>query len=80
MAPQTPQQRRANEKFAKKEASKRGKPETTVKSKPKAKSPISVGWVVLLVFVLCGGLFFELARVIPAIWGYISSFITKWTS
>ncbi|EGE01398.1 hypothetical protein TEQG_00451 [Trichophyton equinum CBS 127.97] len=80
MAPQTPQQRRANERFAKKEASKRGKPETAVKAKPKAKSPISMGWVVLLLFVLCGGLIFEFLRVVPAIWGYFSSFITKWTS
>ncbi|EZF13167.1 hypothetical protein H112_06316 [Trichophyton rubrum D6] len=80
MAPQTPQQRRANERFAKKEASKRGKPEAAVKTKPKAKSPISMGWVVLLLFVLCGGLVFELLRVVPAIWGYFSSFITRWTS
>ncbi|EGD96924.1 hypothetical protein TESG_08466 [Trichophyton tonsurans CBS 112818] len=58
----------------------RGKPETAVKAKPKAKSPISMGWVVLLLFVLCGGLIFEFLRVVPAIWGYFSSFITKWTS
>ncbi|EEQ34471.1 uncharacterized protein MCYG_07290 [Microsporum canis CBS 113480] len=35
---------------------------------------------VLLLFVLCGGIFFELARVIPEIWGYFSRFITQWTS
>ncbi|PGH01270.1 hypothetical protein GX51_05325 [Blastomyces parvus] len=77
---QTPQQRRANERFAKLEAAKRGKPEAVVKSKPKAKSPVPVGWVVVLAFVVCGGMLFELARVVPEIWSAISAFVTKWTS
>ncbi|KAL2350712.1 hypothetical protein BJ546DRAFT_810067, partial [Cryomyces antarcticus] len=59
---QTPQQRRANEAFAKSEASKRGKPQSAVKKQEKQKSPISKGWVVLLAFVVCGGLIFELLR------------------
>jgi len=43
---QTPQQRRANEKFARTEASKRGKAETVVKkTQQKQPSPISPVWI-----------------------------------
>ncbi|KAL1959260.1 hypothetical protein VTO42DRAFT_2447 [Malbranchea cinnamomea] len=78
---QTPQQRRANERFAKAEAAKRGKPESALKAKKqKPKPPVSMGWVVLLAFVVCGGMVFEFARVIPEIWGFLSSLITRWTS
>ncbi|KAI9812652.1 MAG: hypothetical protein M1832_000372 [Thelocarpon impressellum] len=59
---QTPQQRKANEKYARQEASKRGKPESAVKAKQNFKSPISTVWIVLLAFVVCGGLVFELLR------------------
>ncbi|KAL2010143.1 hypothetical protein VTN00DRAFT_5950 [Thermoascus crustaceus] len=59
---QTPQQRRANEKYARQEAAKRGKHESAVKQKQKPKSPVSTGWVVVLAFVICGGLVFELLR------------------
>jgi len=59
---QTPQQRKANERYAKQEASKRGKPESAVKQKPKYKPPISPLWIGILVFVLCGGIIFELIR------------------
>ncbi|KAK8216775.1 hypothetical protein M8818_001738 [Zalaria obscura] len=70
---QTPQQRRANEAFAKAEANKRGKPQSVTASKKQApqKSPISKGWVVLLLFVVCGGLIFELLRII---FGFGSSY------
>ncbi|QKX62512.1 uncharacterized protein TRUGW13939_09673 [Talaromyces rugulosus] len=72
---QTPKQRKANEKFAKHEAAKRGKPETTVSKKSqKQKSPVSIGWVVLLAFVVCGGLAFELLKILPEIWSTITSF------
>ncbi|CUS13773.1 unnamed protein product [Tuber aestivum] len=60
---QTPQQRRANEKFAKREEAKRGKPEKAIK-KQTFKSPISQGrdgggeegsvyvsWVYILLFI-----------------------------
>ncbi|KAK2750229.1 hypothetical protein FQN55_002374 [Onygenales sp. PD_40] len=77
---QTPQQRRANERYAKHEASKRGKPETVVKQKQKFKSPLSVGWVVVLAFVVCGGMIFELLRVVPELWAGVAAFITRWTS
>ncbi|KGM92156.1 hypothetical protein PABG_11343 [Paracoccidioides brasiliensis Pb03] len=76
---QTPQQRRANERYAKLEAAKRGKPDTGIKTKPK-KSPIPVGWVVVLAFVVCGGMLFELLGVVPELWGAISAFLTKRTS
>jgi len=70
---QTPRQKKANEKFAKHEASKRGKPQTVVKKSPKQKSPISTGWIVLLVFIVGGGLIFELLRIVPEIWSAITS-------
>ncbi|KAF3903369.1 hypothetical protein ABW20_dc0102595 [Dactylellina cionopaga] len=62
-AQQTPQQRLANEKFAKREAAKRGKAETDRKTYEKpSKMPISPIWFFLLGFVVIGGLLFELAR------------------
>ena len=42
---QTPQQRRANERYARQEAAKRGKPETAVKQKQKLSPPISPIWI-----------------------------------
>ena len=42
---QTPQQRKANERYAKQEASKRGKPESEIKQKQKFKPPISPLWI-----------------------------------
>ncbi|KAL1635151.1 hypothetical protein SLS56_001903 [Neofusicoccum ribis] len=59
---QTPQQRLANERYAKSEAAKRGKPPTAVKKQEVHKSPISKGWIVVLAFILCGGVVFELLR------------------
>lgn len=70
---QTPQQRRANEAYAKSEAAKRGKPQTEVErimEKKKAakagaqKSPVSKVWLYMLLFVVCGGLLFEALRLI----------------
>jgi len=59
---QTPQQRRANERYARQEAAKRGKPESAIKQKQKFSSSISPIWIGVLVFVLCGGIIFELLR------------------
>ena len=84
---QTPQQRKANERYARQEAAKRGKPESAVKHKQKWEPPISKVWIGkhiflgkakgrrvgagwyanfwaigVLVFVLCGGIIFELLR------------------
>ena len=42
---QTPQQRRANEAFAKKQETKRGKPEPVVKKTVPQKSPVSKFWL-----------------------------------
>jgi hypothetical protein len=42
---QTPKQKRANEKYAKHEAAKRGKPENAVKRQQREKSPVSIGWI-----------------------------------
>ncbi|KAF2280724.1 uncharacterized protein EI97DRAFT_6705 [Westerdykella ornata] len=59
---QTPQQRAANARFAKETQTKMGKPASALKRKENLKSPISKGWIVLLAFVLCGGVIFEVLR------------------
>jgi len=56
---QTPSQRRANQKFAKGNEVKMGKPETQIKKKETFKSPISPLWLGVLAFVVFGGLIFE---------------------
>ncbi|KAK4127670.1 hypothetical protein N657DRAFT_641679 [Parathielavia appendiculata] len=58
---QTPQQRRANLKFQKEQEARMGKSEDQIKKRAKdaPKSPISPLWLVLLAFVVFGGLFFE---------------------
>ncbi|KAI3396135.1 hypothetical protein diail_466 [Diaporthe ilicicola] len=59
---QTPQQRRANLKFAKEQEAKMGKSTEEIKKMTKketAKSPISPIWLVLLAFVVFGGIIFE---------------------
>ncbi|KXX78429.1 Protein YSY6 [Madurella mycetomatis] len=58
---QTPQQRRANLKFAKEQEARRGKSEDQIKKRAKdlPKSPISPVWLALLGFVVFGGLIFE---------------------
>ena len=45
---QTPQQRKANERYARQEAAKRGKPESVVKKKQKFNPPISSLWIGML--------------------------------
>ena len=42
---QTPQQRKANERYARQEAAKRGKPESAIKQKQKFSPPISPIWI-----------------------------------
>ncbi|CAA9962190.1 hypothetical protein P3342_001772 [Pyrenophora teres f. teres] len=62
---QTPQQRQANMRFAKAQEKKMGKPDSTavpVKKREPQKSPISKGWIIVLSFILCGGLLFELLK------------------
>ncbi|KAH6987349.1 hypothetical protein EDB80DRAFT_871875 [Ilyonectria destructans] len=58
---QTPEQRRRNAKFAKDNESRMGKSEEQVKKRVKEtpKSPISIFWLVLLGFIIFGGLVFE---------------------
>ncbi|KAJ5899818.1 hypothetical protein N7495_004562 [Penicillium taxi] len=75
---QTPQQRRANERFAKSESAKRGKGPIT-KPKAIAKAPISAGWLVILAFVVCGGLLLELVRIVPEIWSTVASVLSRLT-
>ncbi|RMJ28319.1 hypothetical protein PHISP_00796 [Aspergillus sp. HF37] len=63
----------ANEKYAKTEHSKHGKRPAPPKQKQAAKSPVSTGWVVVLAFIICGGLAFELLRVVPELWSFVTS-------
>ncbi|RJE25513.1 hypothetical protein PHISCL_02125 [Aspergillus sclerotialis] len=77
---QTPRQRRANEKFAKNETAKQGKRQAaTTSQKQNAKSPLSTGWVVLLAFIICGGLAFELLRIVPEIWSFFVAIFNRLT-
>ncbi|KAI0123101.1 hypothetical protein BJ170DRAFT_643346 [Xylariales sp. AK1849] len=61
---QTPQQRRANAKFVKEQDARRGKSEGEIKKREKAvqKSPISPIWLILLGFVVFGGVVFEVLQ------------------
>ncbi|KAF8247455.1 hypothetical protein K440DRAFT_628657 [Wilcoxina mikolae CBS 423.85] len=62
---QTLYQRKANEKFAKQQEKKMGKPETAIKEKKRStKSKLSGMWLVLLIFAVLGGLLFEFVRLI----------------
>lgn len=65
---QTPHQRKANEKFAKRHEKSMGKPDNVVqrKEKSKAKPKVSPMWLMLLLFAVVGGLVFELGRMILA--------------
>ncbi|KAK1760805.1 protein YSY6 [Echria macrotheca] len=58
---QTPQQRRANAKFAKDNEARMGKSEDQLKKRTKdaPKSPISPIWLAVLAFIVFGGLFVE---------------------
>ncbi|KAJ6103265.1 hypothetical protein N7486_005692 [Penicillium sp. IBT 16267x] len=76
---QTPQQRRANERFAKHESAKRGKGSVITKPKQTTKTPISASWLVILAFVVCGGLILELLKVVPEIWSFVASTISRVT-
>ncbi|CAG5175390.1 uncharacterized protein ALTATR162_LOCUS10676 [Alternaria atra] len=62
---QTPQQRQANMRFAKAQEKRMGQPVSTepiVKKKAPQKSPISRFWIVVLAFILVGGLLFEVLK------------------
>ncbi|KAL5379028.1 hypothetical protein DPSP01_008664 [Paraphaeosphaeria sporulosa] len=61
---QTPQQRAANARYARREEGKMGKPveERVKRTKQDYKSPISKGWIIVLGFVLAGGAIFELLK------------------
>ncbi|KAJ5291126.1 hypothetical protein N7478_000377 [Penicillium angulare] len=76
---QTPQQRRANDRFAKSEAAKRGKAPVANKPKQTPKASLSAGWVVVLAFVVCGGLLLELLKIVPDLWSTVASMISRVT-
>lgn len=57
---QTPTQRKANVKFAKFQENKMGKPESEIRRNVKAVKPtISPFWLIILGFIIFGGLIFE---------------------
>jgi len=58
----TPQQRKANQLYEKREAAKRGKPVAATQKAEVKKPPISKYWIAALLFVLLGGAIFELVR------------------
>ncbi|ODV83562.1 hypothetical protein CANARDRAFT_29790 [[Candida] arabinofermentans NRRL YB-2248] len=60
MALQTPAQRKANEKFAKRNERKLGKPKTV---STKKEYPVSKTWIALFCFLLIGGGVLELLRI-----------------
>ncbi|KAK9368183.1 hypothetical protein V1509DRAFT_100967 [Lipomyces kononenkoae] len=60
---QTPTQRLANQKYAKREEKKHGKPEAVSKKKAE-KSPISKTWIYLFAFLVAGGLILEILNLI----------------
>ncbi|TQS39268.1 hypothetical protein Golomagni_00206 [Golovinomyces magnicellulatus] len=57
---QTPEQRKRNERFAKQQNAKRGKPAVEPKTKLEFKSPLNPIVAGLLAFIIIGGLAFEL--------------------
>ncbi|KAF2441290.1 hypothetical protein P171DRAFT_524233 [Karstenula rhodostoma CBS 690.94] len=61
---QTPQQRAANARYARREEGKMGKPldDRVKRTKQDFKSPIGKGWIIVLGFVLAGGAIFELLK------------------
>ncbi|OJJ66635.1 hypothetical protein ASPBRDRAFT_137389, partial [Aspergillus brasiliensis CBS 101740] len=74
---QTPQQRKANEKYAKQESAKRGKGKTVAKSKQTSRSPVSTVWVAILAFVVCGGIFLEILGIIPKLWSAMVASVSR---
>ncbi|CAN6674451.1 protein Ysy6p [Trichomonascus vanleenenianus] len=61
--PQTPQQRRGNLKYAKREEKKMGKPASEYTKKKAEQMPISRTWLAVLAFLVLGGGVIELLRV-----------------
>ncbi|KAK9465212.1 hypothetical protein V1512DRAFT_57371 [Lipomyces arxii] len=57
---QTPQQRIANQKYAKNEERKKGKPEYLKAKKTSEKPPISKTWIYIFIFLVVGGGILEL--------------------
>ncbi|KAK9378590.1 uncharacterized protein V2V93DRAFT_89546 [Kockiozyma suomiensis] len=58
---QTPAQRIANQKYAKREERKKGKPESAYKKKKtNEKPPVSWGWIYVFGFLIAGGIVLEL--------------------
>ncbi|KAK9358901.1 uncharacterized protein V1513DRAFT_450241 [Lipomyces chichibuensis] len=61
---QTPTQRLANQKYAKREEKKHGKPESLTGKKNAEKPPISKGWIYVFAFMIAGGLLLEILNLI----------------
>ncbi|KAK9321859.1 hypothetical protein V1517DRAFT_325110 [Lipomyces orientalis] len=61
---QTPTQRLANQKYAKREEKKHGKPESLIAKKNAEKPPISKWWIYVFAFLIGGGLILEILNLI----------------
>ncbi|KAJ8096812.1 hypothetical protein POJ06DRAFT_263474 [Lipomyces tetrasporus] len=61
---QTPTQRLANQKYAKREEKKHGKPESLTAKKNVEKPTISKGWIYVFAFLIAGGLILEILNLI----------------
>ncbi|KAK9456911.1 hypothetical protein V1511DRAFT_477534 [Dipodascopsis uninucleata] len=61
---QTPRQRIANQKYAKHEEKKHGKPEALKTKKEVEKPPVSKTWIYVLVFLVVGGFILEILSLI----------------
>ncbi|KAI1621551.1 hypothetical protein EDD37DRAFT_652913 [Exophiala viscosa] len=54
-----------------------GKPETAYKKKEVKKSPVSIGIVVLLAFVVIAPLLIEQFKLLPQIWAFLMNILSK---
>ncbi|CCE79888.1 Piso0_002980 [Millerozyma farinosa CBS 7064] len=61
MGTQTPKQRAANAKWAKKNIKKQGKPRS---KDEETEYPVSRVWLAALLFLVCGGIILELIRMV----------------
>ncbi|ETN38941.1 uncharacterized protein HMPREF1541_06983 [Cyphellophora europaea CBS 101466] len=74
---QTPQQRRANAKYASVNEKRMGKPESTLKKKDAPKSPVNKIIVGVLIFVVIVPLLLEPLRLLPQAWEYIMQILSS---
>ncbi|KAJ5674857.1 uncharacterized protein N7477_004791, partial [Penicillium maclennaniae] len=79
---QTPQQRRANERFAKTRQQREGRGHLQP-SPSRLPSHLflraGLTTIVVLAFVVCGGLLLELLKIVPEVWSTVASMLSRLT-